>query len=41
MGKLRHSRIRAGEEGTVKSLRGNWREEHLVALRQAVGLYDA
>lgn len=38
---LRHRRIRASEEEIVRSLQGNWREEHLFALRQAVQLYDA
>jgi transposase len=41
LAKLRHRRIRASEEDIVKSLRGNWREEHLFALKQAVDLYDA
>ena len=31
-----------GERAEIaKSLRGNWREEHLFALRQAMALYDA
>ncbi len=34
-------RIRASREDVVKSLMGNWREEHLFALRVAVELYDA
>jgi transposase len=38
---LRDRRIKASEEDIVKSLRGNWREEHLFSLRQAVSLYDA
>lgn len=38
---LRNVRIRAGEEEIAKSLQGNWREEHLFALKQAVALYDA
>lgn len=38
---LRHRRIRASEQDIVRSLQGNWREEHLFALRQAVQLYDA
>jgi hypothetical protein len=31
----------ASEEEIVKSLQGNWREEHLFALKQAVSLYDS
>jgi transposase len=38
---LRDCRIRASEEDIAKSLHGNWREEHLFALEQAVALYDA
>jgi transposase len=38
---LRHERIRASEAEIVKSLQGNWREEHLFALKQALELYDA
>ncbi len=38
---LRHSRVRASEEEIANSLKGNWREEHLFALAQALALYDA
>jgi transposase len=41
LGKLKNVRIRASEEEIAQSLRGNWREEHLFALKQAVALYDA
>jgi transposase len=41
LAKLRNSRIRASEEQIVKSLQGNWREEHLFALRQALSLFEA
>jgi transposase len=41
LAKLKHFRIRASAEVIVKSLQGNWREEHLFALKQAVSLYDA
>lgn len=41
LAKLKHFRIRATEEEIAKSLQGNWREEHLFALKQAVSLYDA
>lgn len=41
LAKLRHGRIRASEEDIAKALQGNWREEHLFALKQAVALYDA
>jgi transposase len=38
---FRDCRIKASEEEIAKSLHGNWREEHLFALAQAVALYDA
>jgi len=41
LAKLKNARIRASEEEIAQSLRGNWREEHLFALKQAVLLYDA
>jgi transposase len=41
LAKLRDVRIRASEEDIVKSLQGNWRAEHLFALKQAVSLYDS
>ncbi len=40
LAKLKHGRIRASEEEIAKSLRGNWRAEHLFALKQAVASYD-
>ncbi len=36
----RHSRVKASEAEIVKALTGNWREEHLFVLRQAVSMYD-
>lgn len=41
LARLRHERIRASEADIAKSLKGNWREEHLFALKQAITLYDA
>lgn len=41
LAKLRDGRIRASEADIVKSLQGNWREEHLFSLKQAVNLYDS
>lgn len=41
LAKLKHFRIRATEGEIAKALQGNWREEHLFALKQAVSLYDA
>lgn len=41
LAKLRHERIRATEIDIAKSLKGNWREEHLFALKQAMELHDA
>ena len=37
---MRNVRIKASEEEIVKSLRGNWRDEHVFALRQALELFD-
>jgi hypothetical protein len=41
LAKMKNARIRAAESDIVKSLHGNWREEHLFALKQAMALYDA
>lgn len=38
---LKSNRIRASKDEIEKSLVGNWREEHLFALKQAMSLYDA
>ena len=36
----RHSRVKASAEEITKALTGNWREEHLFVLRQALAIYD-
>jgi len=36
----RNGRIRAGEAEIARALRGNWREEHLFVLTQALAMYD-
>lgn len=36
----RNRRIKASEEDIVRALTGNWREEHLFVLKQALGMYD-
>jgi transposase len=36
----RHSRVKASAEEITKALTGNWREEHLFVLRQALAMYD-
>ena len=36
----RHGRLRADEQTLARSLQGNWREEHLFALTQALAHYD-
>ena len=38
--KHRHRRIKASEQDIVRALTGNWREEHLFVLEQALGMYD-
>jgi transposase len=40
LAKLRDRRLRADEETVARSLHGNWREEHLFALAQALAHYD-
>lgn len=37
---LKNTRIRAGADEIAKSLQGNWRTEHLFALKQALALFD-
>lgn len=37
---MRNVRIKASEEEIVRSLRGNWRDEHVFALQQALELFD-
>ena len=36
LAKLRHGRVRANEKTIVSALQGNWREEHLFSLTQAL-----
>ena len=36
----RHSRVKASAEEITKALTGNWREEHLFVLGQALAMYD-
>ena len=37
---MRNVRIKASEEDIVQSLRGNWRDEHVFSLKQALELFD-
>ena len=37
---LRHGRLKADEATVARSLLGNWRDEHLLALAQALAHYD-
>jgi transposase len=36
----RHGRVKASADEITKALTGNWREEHLFVLGQALGVYD-
>jgi transposase len=36
----RNGRVKASSEEIIKALTGNWREEHLFVLRQALAMYD-
>jgi transposase len=40
LAKHRHRRIKASEHDIVRALTGNWREEHLFVLKQALAMYD-
>lgn len=40
LGAMKNVRVRASVEEIAKSLRGNWRAEHLFALKQALGAFD-
>jgi len=40
LAKLRDGRLRASEATVARSLHGNWRDEHLFALTQALAHYD-
>ena len=40
LARLRHRRVKADEATVARSLRGNWCEEHLFALAQALERYD-
>ena len=41
LAKLRDFRLKADEAQIAKALQGNWREEHLFVLQQALALFDA
>jgi transposase len=41
LAKYRNNHVKTSEADIAKALQGNWREEHLFALKQAVALYDA
>jgi transposase len=41
LAKLRDARLKADEGQIAKALQGNWREEHLFMLEQALALFDA
>ena len=40
LGAMKNSRIHASVDEIAKSLQGNWRAEHLFALKQALGAFD-
>jgi len=40
LGLMRNNRIHASVEEIAKSLQGNWRDEHLFALKQALAAFD-
>jgi transposase len=40
LAQMRHPRVRSSEETIEKALTGDWREEHLFTLGQALALYD-
>lgn len=40
LAEMKNARIRASREEIAKSLQGNWRSEHLFALKQALAMFD-
>ena len=40
LARYRHSRVKASAAEVTKALTGNWREEHLFVLSQALAMYD-
>ena len=40
LGAMKNVRVRASVDAIAKSLQGNWRAEHLFALKQALGAFD-
>jgi transposase len=40
LAQLRDARVKSSQETIAKALEGDWRDEHLFALKQAVELYD-
>jgi hypothetical protein len=36
----RHGRVKASAQEIERALTGNWREEHLLTLRQSLAMYD-
>lgn len=40
LSRLRHRRVKASEDDVLKALTGNWRDEHLFVLGQALAMYD-
>jgi transposase len=41
LARCRHSRVKASAQEITKALTGNWREEHLFVLAQALAMYDS
>ena len=37
---MKNARVHASDEEIARSLNGNWRAEHLFALKQALGAFD-
>jgi hypothetical protein len=40
LGSMKNARIHASVDEIAKSLHGNWRAEHLFALKQALAAFD-
>ena len=40
LGSMKHARVKASVEEIAKSLQGNWRSEHMFALKQALAAFD-
>src|SRR5260370_26720060 len=41
LARFRHSLVKASTEDVIRALTGNWRDEHLFVLAQALAMFDS